>query len=238
MTLEVQGTYQYYRLPYPRERALISEASGKFHLRRRQTRTTVTTRGQSLVEFGLVLPIMLVLFVGIADLGRVFAAGVVIEAAARNAAEVAANVYLSDPPGTGGLNQPVVGGTTAEYGAFHTVAAAAVCEEMQALPNTAGTGANCTGMPFIRICVHDGADPGCGNEAFGATIRAECPATGSPISNSQAGGNLQRWVEVRVCYQFTSLIDVPLVSFGDIWLERTRSFVIPCYFVLGTGGCG
>jgi TadE-like protein len=194
--------------------------------------------GQSMVEFGLVLPIMLVLLIGVADLGRVFAAGVVIEAAARNAAETAASAYLSDPPGSGGLDAPVSGAASSEYDAIRTLAAATVCQEMRMLPNTAGSGSDCTGMPFIRVCVHDGADPGCASEAFGATIRSECPETGATMSNTQAGGYPQRWVEVRICYQFTSLLRAPLFSFGDIWLQRERSFVIPCYFVIGTAPCG
>ena len=45
-------------------------------------------RGQSVVEFALVLPMLLVLLLGVADFGRVFAAGITVEAAARNAAEV------------------------------------------------------------------------------------------------------------------------------------------------------
>ena len=47
-------------------------------------------RGQSLVEFALVLPMLLVLLLGIADFGRVFAAGIILEAASRNGAEAAA----------------------------------------------------------------------------------------------------------------------------------------------------
>lgn len=216
---------------------MVFQALGDLHGRFR-TRTSGSTRGQSLVEFGLVLPIMLMLFIGIADLGRVFAVGVVTEAATRDAAEVAAMAYLSDPPGTTGLDQPVSGASSAEYVALHSMAAAAVCQEMQALPNTAGTGANCTGMPFIRVCVHDGADTECASEAFGASVRAECPETGAVISNSQASGYPQRWVEVRVCYQFTPILEAPIIKFGEIWVERTRSFVIPCYFALDTGDCG
>src|SRR5688500_12773484 len=51
-------------------------------------------RGQSFVEFALVLPRLIVLFLGIADFGRVFHAGIVIESASRNAAESAAQEYL------------------------------------------------------------------------------------------------------------------------------------------------
>jgi hypothetical protein len=191
-----------------------------------------------MVEFGVVLPIMLVLFIGIADLGRIFAVTVVSEAATRNAAEVAAFAYLSDPPGSTGLDQAVAGATPEEYLAIHARARDAVCEQMRALPNTAGSGSDCSGMPFIRVCVHDGADPTCGSEAFDATISTDCTETRSAISNSQDGGYPERWVEVRICYRFTPILQAPIFSFGDIWVERSRTFGIPCYFVLGTANCG
>ena len=47
-----------------------------------------------------------------------------------------------------------------------------------------------------------------------------------------------RWVEVRTCYRFTAILNVPLFNLGDFWLQRTNSFTIPCYFVLGSDECG
>ena len=60
-------------------------------MRRRQ-------RGQSLAEFALITPVLLMLVVTVADFGRVFATSVEVEAAARDAAEFAANDYVSNPP--------------------------------------------------------------------------------------------------------------------------------------------
>ena len=51
---------------------------------------TSDNRGQTMVEFVLLLPILLMLLLGVADFGRVFHAGVVIESASRAAAEAAA----------------------------------------------------------------------------------------------------------------------------------------------------
>src|SRR5579859_5763105 len=63
-------------------------------------------RGQSLVELALVIPIMVALLVAVADFGRIFATGVEIEAAARDAAETGANQYLANPPGGAALSSP------------------------------------------------------------------------------------------------------------------------------------
>ena len=179
---------------------------------------------------------MLVLFVGFADFGRIFANSILIEAAARNAAEIAANEYVANPPGS--LSAPATGGS-GYYADLHLLAARAVCAETHKLPNsqydTATT--DCPGMPLIKVCVHDGVDPDCGSEAFSASVPGDCGEMTTAMPNSQ-GSSTERWVEVRVCYRFTSLIDVPLVSFGQFWLQRTRSFVIPCYFVIGADPCG
>lgn len=195
-------------------------------------------RGQSLVEFGLVLPIMLFLFVALADFGRIFANGVLIEAATRNGAELAANEYLSNPPGGTPLSAPSTGDAT-YYQTLHRMAAKAICVETGELPNSNYDPllADCVGMPLIKVCVHDGVDPECGNEAFGATVPAQCSELNGAMLNGQ-GTSTERWVEVRTCYRFTSLVDVPLASFGEFWLQRTRIFAIPCYYVLGSDPCG
>jgi len=65
---------------------------------------------------------LLVLLLGVADFGRVFHAGIVVEAAARNAAEAAAQEYLQ-------LRRDTTTLTTADYDRIHAVARTAVCEE-------------------------------------------------------------------------------------------------------------
>lgn len=186
-----------------------------------------------MVEFGLVLPIMLVLFIGLADFGRIFANGILIEAAARDAAEVAANEYLANPPGALDVAAPAPP-DTAYYAGLRTRAADAACVELAELPNAT---AGCTTMPLIVICIHDSQDPGCGSEVHGQPIPVECGDMSTSATNDQSGLSM-RWVEVRVCYRFTSLVDAPMLSLGTFWLQRTRTFTIPCYFKLGTDDCG
>lgn len=195
---------------------------------------TRSRRGQSFVEFALVLPMLLVLLLGIADFGRVFQAGIVVEAAARNAAEAAAQEYLQLRRG-GDLDP-------ADYAALHDLAKGEVCREAERLQNRAMSGGVCT-MPFTAVCVHDGADS-CGGE----TSPTDCDgmptgASGNvapvpaaefvPDSNEDATA----YVTVYVCYRFTTLfnltdVDLPFgagLSLGDIWLQRERTFAAADY---------
>jgi hypothetical protein len=54
------------------------------------TRYTERDRGQALVEFALVIPIIAFIFLGIVDLSRVFTSQLVVESAAREAADFGA----------------------------------------------------------------------------------------------------------------------------------------------------
>jgi hypothetical protein len=179
------------------------------------------------------------LVVIVADFGRVFAASLALEASARNAAEATANAYLANPPGP--LDQPAPAGAASYYGPLHTLAVKSVCAELSDLAGTAYDPATstCAGMPLIEVCVHDGQDTNCSSEAQGATIPAECGDLIATPTNANAGANSPRWAEIRVCYKFTPILaNLPLLSFSTIWLERTRTFTIPCYFKLGSAECG
>jgi hypothetical protein len=198
------------------------------------------------VEFGLVVPILIVLVAAVGDLGRIFATGILLESAARNGAEVAANEYLAEPPGSDAsppvlLNAPAPSGDSAYYTALHDKVVQKVCSETQELPNAqfdTATG-RCPGMPYVLVCVHDSQDTNCGSEAQGATPSAFCNELSPAPANAHGGTGTPRWVEVRVCYRYTSLLALPWVSFGEFWLQRTRTFAIPCYFALGNADeCG
>lgn len=195
-------------------------------------------RGQSLVEFVLVLPLLLILFLGIADFGRVFHAGIVIEAGARNAAEIVAEEY----------RRMLVGDVLADpdqYQLLHDLGGAAACEEARKLSNTTydpatrdchvddGDPATFDWMPVIAICIHDGVDPLCGTTAFGAPIPdPECANLVATMTPAMEGGTEDsRYVEVRLCYQFTTLVDVPLLVLGDVWLQKDRVFTVADYTV-------
>lgn len=194
-------------------------------------------RGQSLVEFALVLPMLIVLLLGIADFARIFSAGVVLEASTRNAAEIGAIERLR--------NKPPSAADPTYYEGLHATAAAAACEESRQLP-TFGAGDSCPSGArdgdgaaswFVRVCVHDGADPICGvpPTGYAAAPNDVCPDFESAMTNVVPDGALSYFVEVRTCYKFETIFDLDLalpmnagLSLGDIWLERRRTFVVDC----------
>lgn len=199
-----------------------------------------------MVELALVLPLLLVLFLGIADVGRVFQAGIVIEAAARDAAELIAEEYRRQPPGGHPMIEPAPPGSDSFYRPLHELGARAACREMRVLANTtyvpddpATPAVNeeacvsddpSAGMPAMRLCIHDGQDTLCDEIAFGVSVPDDCPNLSAPMTPVQTGGaEASRYVEVRICYRFTTLFNFQYLSIGTIWLERDRVFTVAQY---------
>jgi hypothetical protein len=198
-----------------------------------------SSRGQALVEFGLVLPLLMVLLLGIADFGRIFQAGIAEEAAVRDGAEAAAlqyNQYLqcgvgNPDPTCGGLPDPT------QYDSLHAEALRVACREAERMPGRSLDGSgNCT-MPIIAVCIHDtaaGDGARCGQEA--ASAPPECdrmsgawnPARTSPTDAADPYGG-RPYVEVRMCYRFDPLFSFALGSWGTIWLQRENNFVVTNY---------
>lgn len=175
---------------------------------------------------------LIVLFLGIADFARVFQAGIVTEAAARDAAEAVALERLREGP-------PTTPGDPVYYQRLHEIAERVACAEMRQLPNSTFDAATstCPSMPVIATCVQDGNDPLCGDLApgYSGTPPAQC----SEISRAWVGGSggptASHSVEVRLCYQFTTIVNLnfslPLgwgLSLGDIYLQKSRGFVVDC----------
>src|SRR3990170_1610843 len=121
-----------------------------------QRPATPSRRGQSLVEFALVLPMLLVLLLGIADFGRVFQSGIILEGATRDGAEAAAQELVQ-------LRRNSTSLTATDYADLHTLAIDVACAEAAKLDETA----SCA-LSAVAVCVHDdkpGEGSSCGSEA-------------------------------------------------------------------------
>jgi hypothetical protein len=189
-----------------------------------------------MVEFALVLPIMLVVLLTASDFGRLFAMSLTIESAARTAAEVAANQYQRQL-----ISMSPTPLSDADYVAIHRSAWTSVCDEGGSLPGvTVVPGSECIGLATV-VCVHDGADTRC-DEAYNASggIPSRCPTleSGARPNHDQTGGTeTSKYVEVRVCYRFTTIFN-PIIPFvggdlavagGEFDIERVRTFTVVDY---------
>ena len=183
------------------------------------------SRGQSLVEFALVLPLLLILLLGVADFGRIFTAAIASEAAVRNAAEAAALEYLQldNQDGTpGNLTQ-------AQYDQLRALSQDVGCREAERLPGRTMTGGVCT-MPWFAICVHDNAaaDANCGQNHGSAPAACSAMAnTWSPVRSGPTDG--RPYVEVRLCYRFDPLMTLALGNWGSVWLQKENNFAVTDY---------
>jgi hypothetical protein len=190
--------------------------------------------GQTLAEFALVLPILLVLLLAVADFGRVFAASITTEASARDAAELGATARLRHKPN---FADPTT--WIAHYTALHEQIAKAVCSEMSVLPNTTFNSVDrtCPSMPHVGVCVRDDIDPICGDPiaGFSSTYPGTCSHMAEPWSNYSGGVAASHAVEVRVCYRFTTLFNLRFtlpgnvgLDLGEVWIQRERVFALDC----------
>ena len=187
-------------------------------------------RGQGLVEFALTLPLLLIFLLGLADFARAFTAEITMEAAARNGAEAAAQEYLQRAHKAGGL-------VASDYPELHDIALDAVCAEGATLPNQAPTGGGNCSMPLAAVCIHDDVDPDCGIEADPSIT--ECSGINGAWSHANVGANSPAlpYVEVRVCYQFTTLfnllnLNLPFgwaLNLGEVWMQKDREFTVANY---------
>lgn len=190
--------------------------------------------GQTLAEFALVLPILLVLLLAVADFGRVFSATISTESAARAAAEIGAVERLRNKPDFTDSSTWL-----AYYTSLHEQVAKVACSELSVLPNTTFNPADrtCSSMPVIGVCVRDDRDPICGYPiaGFSSIDPGGCPHMAESWSNYSGGAVASHAVEVRVCYQFTTLFNLHFtlpgnvgLDLGEIWIQRERVFALDC----------
>lgn len=176
----------------------------------------------------------MIFLLGVADFGRIFAAGITQEAAVRDAAEAGAVQWLqlcaqhpvTTPPCASGLVQT-------DYNSLHDLALDVACREAEKMPGRVMDGSGKCTMPIIAVCVHDDHAAGGGD----ATCGVEAPAAGGPCyemddawSSARAGPASGRpYVEVRMCYRFDPLFPFALAGWGSIWLQKANNFAVTNY---------
>ena len=139
----------------------------------------------------------MMLLVALADFGRIFSASIVIETAARDAAEIAAQEYTRirlaihqplRPYRLRNASRPSLRTATRLTTTNSTSKAAKVaCAEARTLPNTDyQADGTCQTWPIVRVCVHDGLDNlnnKCGHPItpdFPASVPSECTEIPAP----------------------------------------------------------
>lgn len=208
----------------------MSEAT----LRRSIASTATSRRGQTLVEFALVLPMLLVIVLGVVDFGRVFQTSIVMESATRAAAESGALEYLREVTDEDPTYVP-------DYDRIREVAAAIACREASRLADVDST---CSQWPIIRVCVHDTAagDANCGGVASvgsAAVPTGKCPDTAGvwdaasnlAVLDTDANSDPRgAYVEVRTCYRFTTLLPISdFLPIGEVFLDKISVFTVADY---------
>ncbi len=193
-------------------------------------RVRPTQRGQSLAEFSLIVPFLLILLVLVADFGRYFAAGIRVESLSRTAAEIAAQEYQRASP--------------VDYTLIHTYAWQTACNEADGLPNVTynGPASQCDGIPTV-VCVHGtdaaGFQDGLCGDVYNTSsgVPSQCSLLLTAPTPALAAGAESKYVEVRTCYRFNTIFafSIPFIGgsldtlSGDFWIQKVRNFTVADY---------
>lgn len=151
--------------------------------------------GQSVVEFALVLPVILLLLIGIADLGRLYTSAVAIESAAREAADFGA--FEAD-------NWAAVNIATTLEGMEQRACTAAAGSHLQDYQSTDPDDKTCTNPSFACMLEHNGASTDC-ESSGGFANGIECWNPADPTTETGPPCT----VHVRMEYQFHLLLAIP-----------------------------
>ena len=167
-------------------------------------RVTHAERGQSVVEFALVVPVMLLILLGIADLGRIYTTMMSVESAAREAADFGTTLGAAHwSPATKDV-------TTTEMERRACVAASD-------LPDYAGDDPNATVVtctnPSFSYCITSSIGGPC--DPFDPTAGCDDPLRAQPC-----------WVKVTLAYDFHLFTPLQIGVPPTLHFERDSTFAM------------
>src|SRR5688572_730437 len=147
--------------------------------------------GQSVVEFGVIFPVVMLFLIAIADLGRLYTGAVAVESAAREAADFGA--FQAD-------NWAPVNVATTLAGMEERACTAAAGSHLQDYATTdPANNTTCTNPSFACTLEHGGASTDCASSGgFTNGINCSDPLTEPPCI-----------VHVRMTYTFHLLLAIP-----------------------------
>jgi Flp pilus assembly protein TadG len=161
-------------------------------------------RGQSIVEFALMLPLMLIILLAIADLGRIYTTVVNVESAAREAADFGTTL------GAGHWSAAAKDDTTAEMVRRACVASSNLPDYVGDDPG--GAVVTCTN-PSFSYCLTTTTGGPC--EPFEAAAACEDPLRDPPCR-----------VTVRLSYDFHLFTPVGIALPTTISFQRDSTFAM------------
>ena len=147
--------------------------------------------GQSVAEFAIILPVILLLLIGIADLGRLYTSVVAVESAAREAADFGAfDADYWDPANVTTVTLPEM---------EKRACTAAMGSHLQDYESPVTDGTTCTNPAMICTLERNGVSTECGASG-GVTNGVNCfdSAIEPPCT-----------VHVRMDYQFHLILAIP-----------------------------
>jgi Flp pilus assembly protein TadG len=157
-------------------------------LRRRHLRSE---RGQSIVEFALILPVLMFLMVGIVDLARIYTTMLSVESAAREAADYGSFYSTKWAPA------PAVTNTVAEM-------QRRACVASSDLTDYVGPEASCSNPSFSYALSQDNGASWVDYATTAASAKPCNDETREPPC----------WVRVTLTYQFNLLVPLNFEVFG------------------------
>ena len=171
-----------------------------------RTRPRHSASGQSVVEFAIVVPVIMLLLVGIADFGRLYTSAVAVEAATREAADFGA--FQAS-------NWSAANASTTVSLMEQRACVAAAGSHLEGYRSSDPSNNTCSNPSFTCTLEHAGSSIDCASSS-GSVNGFDCSAPVAP-------GDTPCTVWVRLDYDFTTILGIPPLP-STIHLTRDSRF--------------